>query len=185
MTSVTGPIPAVEPAPAERIELILAHLDRLPTLPAVAARLLSVTTSETSSVGDVVDLIQTDASLTAAVLRLVSRADLGVASDTLTVGRAVSLLGFTAIRHAVLTLQIFETLDSAAGSDQAVEMRRGIWKHNLAVACAAEMIAERALGRAAGAEAFVCGLLHDLGKLALDACAPKSYARVIKRWKQR
>lgn len=68
--------------------------------------------------------------------------------------------------------------------------------HSLAVACAAELLAERLSPRSRGgrsnsatarahkrpapAEAFCCGMLHDIGKLALLAVFPRSYARVIR-----
>jgi HD superfamily phosphohydrolase YqeK len=58
--------------------------------------------------------------------------------------------------------------------------RAGFWRHCLASACAAEMLAER-LGARAWAtpgQAYVAGLLHDLGKLALEALLPRCYARV-------
>lgn len=55
------------------------------------------------------------------------------------------------------------------------------WHHNLAVGVASEMIAgihPDTSGLSAD-EAFVCGLVHDLGKLALDQILPKSFDRVI------
>jgi signal transduction histidine kinase len=68
------------------------------------------------------------------------------------------------------------------------------WKHSLAVGCAARLIAEKRLAHLARTpaarngwplarpeEAFVCGLLHDLGKVVFDACFPRSYGRVIER----
>ena len=53
----------------DRVELILAQLDQLPSPPAVAMRLLNVTTSDDSSLCDVVRIVKSDASLTAAVLQ--------------------------------------------------------------------------------------------------------------------
>lgn len=70
--------------------------------------------------------------------------------------------------------RIGHTIDVAARFS-----RVGFWQHSIAVACAADLIA-----RECGAqefrpeEAFVCGLVHDLGKLALEWVLPKSYARV-------
>ncbi|QDU35310.1 Sensor protein ZraS [Poriferisphaera corsica] len=63
-----------------------------------------------------------------------------------------------------------------AGFDHA-----GFWVHSLAVGVVAELIAKAAGNeRSLSAdEAFVCGLLHDVGKLALDYVLPKSYARVV------
>ena len=88
--------PVATQSPRERVELILHQLEQLPTLPAVAGRLLAVTTSAESCARDVVEIIESDASLTTAILRMVRRADLAVDTQVLTVQRAVTLLGFRA-----------------------------------------------------------------------------------------
>lgn len=179
MTVATQPIPVDAMAGRERAELILSHLDQLPTLPVFVARLLAVTLSEESSARDVIEIIETDAALTAGILRLVRRADLGARSDEMTVARAVSLLGFRAVRNAVLSTQFFGVFSSGGGDEKALADRGELWRHSLGVACLAEAIAQRAQVGCATADAFVCGLLHDIGKIALDACLPKSYSRVI------
>jgi signal transduction histidine kinase/HD-like signal output (HDOD) protein len=179
MTTAMGARPTHQTRSRERVELILSQLDRLPTLPAVAARLLAVTTSNKSSLRDVVQVIESDASLTAGVLRLVRRADLGVRSRGLTVARAVALLGFNAVRNAVLSVQLYETFSQSRDRAKGPDLREGLWQHGIGVACAAEMIGERVGGPDFGAEAFMCGLLHDVGKVALDACLPKGFARVV------
>jgi signal transduction histidine kinase len=112
---------------------------------------------------------------------MVRRADLGVRGKVIPVERAVALLGFTAVRNAALSVQVFDALTPATSDERAEVTRTDLWKHSLAVACAADMLAERLFGRGKGGEAFVCGLLHDVGKIALDACLPKSYARVVEQ----
>lgn len=176
------PSRAVREAPVpERVGLILHHLDQLPTLPAVAARLLELTGSNESCAQDVIEIVESDPSLTAAVLRLVRRADLGVSDRTMTVHRAVVLLGFTVIRNLVLSIHVFDTLTQRERSASTTAHREGIRKHSLAVACVADMLAGHIGPPLVVGEAFVCGLLHDIGKIALDACLPKSYLRVIER----
>jgi len=165
----------------ERVELILGQLDQLPTMPTVVARLLTVAGSDDSSALDLIRIIEPDPSLTACILRMIHRADLGVRSKGMTVARAVTLLGFRAVRNAALSTQFFEALSDGGEDESATARRRGLWKHSLAVGCAAELIAERTGGPGRGGEAFVCGLLHDIGKIALDTCLPKSYARVLDR----
>jgi len=165
------------PGSRERVELILGHLDRLPALPTAVARLLAVTTSEESSAKDVVTVIESDASLTAGILRMVRRAHLGVHERTMTVSRAVTLLGFRTVRNAALSSRFFEALTPEQSDTATAAIRRGLWEHSLGVACAAELIAERMSGAKQAGEAFVCGLLHDIGKIALDVCLPKSYSR--------
>ncbi len=94
------------------------------------------------------------------------------------------LLGFEAVRNAVLAVSVFETFASS-NSHPTQFSREEFWKHSVAVACCAELLTEAihaAHGRDIGftpSEAFVCGLLHDLGKVALDAILPKSFARVV------
>lgn len=164
-------------APArERIQLILNHLDRLPALPGVVARLIAVTSAEDSSARDVVSIIESDAALTAGILRLVRRADLGVRVQSMTVTHAVTMLGMRTVRNAALSSQFFETL-TFHGDEAESNLRAGLWEHSLGVACAAELIAQRIGGTELAGEAFICGLLHDIGKIALDVCLPKSYAK--------
>lgn len=169
----------------KRVELILEQLQELPTLPTVAIRVLEVTGSDESSAADVVRLISSDQSLTARVLQLVHRADLGVRGEVNTVERAVVLLGFAAVRSAVLAISIFETFRPGKANPATQFSREEFWKHSVATACCAELLArelEAAWGRDGGidpAEAFVCGLLHDMGKVALDAVLPKSFSRVV------
>src|SRR3954451_15909936 len=82
----------------KRVELILQQLEELPTLPAIALRVLEATGSEDTSATDVVKLISLDQSLTARILQLVHRSETGVRGNVSTVERAVVLLGFAAVR---------------------------------------------------------------------------------------
>ncbi|MCG3137549.1 MAG: Sensor histidine kinase RcsC [Phycisphaerae bacterium] len=164
---------------SERVDLILNQLDQLPTLPAIAARLLQVISNEESSAHDVVELIESDQALATKVLAMAGKASLAARSVD-TVDKAVVLLGFDAIRHAVLSIKVYEVFAETQPSKHPRQFdRREFWKHALAVACAAHLIAERWPGHIDPEVAFVCGLLHDIGKIALDVCLPKSYDRVI------
>ncbi|HEY7086488.1 MAG TPA: HDOD domain-containing protein, partial [Tepidisphaeraceae bacterium] len=170
----------------KRVELILQQLEELPTLPAIALKVLEVTGREDSSADDVVKLISSDVAMTTRVLQLVHRADLGIRGEVNTVDRAVVLLGFAAIRSAVLAISIFETFRPDKPTTGAGHFsREEFWKHSVAVACCAELLAQElhaTWGRGCGidhSEAFVCGLLHDMGKVALDAVLPKSFSKVV------
>src|SRR4051795_11935543 len=179
----------------KRVELILQQLEELPTLPAVALRVLQVTGDDSSSAKQVVQLISSDPALTARILQLIRRADAGIRGDVTSVDRAVILLGFDAVRAAVLAVSVFQTFGSRQEDDPAKSRfdREEFWKHCLAVACCAELLAEAIEAQAKGtggggraaahgpppchpSDAFICGLLHDLGKVALDAVLPKSFS---------
>jgi len=174
-----------DPLQSKRVELVLQQLEQLPTLPAIALRILELTGDADASFADVISLIESDVSLTARILSLVRRADLGVRGEVTTVERAVKLLGFDAVRHATLAISVFETLGGESAKAGPNFSREQFWKHSVAVACCAELIAlqvksdRKSEGALEPSEAFVCGLLHDLGKVALDAILPKSFSRVI------
>lgn len=173
----------------QNLEIILQQLEALPTLPAVAMKLLRVTGDDSSSAKEVVQLVKSDPSLTGKVLAMCRGVDKGVRHEVVTVDKAVMLLGFDAIRNAVLSIKVFETFgqgEAAAGKAEDAKPtgfdRANFWRHSLAVAVAAELIAARHPEHQKTlnpSEAFVCGLLHDLGKLALDYVLPRSYERVV------
>ncbi len=160
-------------------ELTLAHLDSLPTLAAVAVRLLQVTSDSNSSARDVVSALRGDQSLTAKILSVANSAAMGAREKVPTLDRAVVLLGFKAIRSIALAVKVFEWLaDDEPSRRERSFQRAEFWKHSLAVACAARRLAcQRPQLEIEPEEAFVAGLLHDLGKVALDAVFPKAYER--------
>ncbi len=178
---------AQDPLKEKRVELILQQLEDLPTLPAIALKVLQATGSDEAGAKEVTRLIESDQALTAKILQLVKRADSGVRAEVATVERAVVLLGFEAVRSATLAVTMFQQFptNGGGGGSGAIFSRDAFWKHAVAVACASELLAEEAVktwGRDLKldpAEAFTCGLLHDLGKVALDAVLPKSFAKVV------
>jgi len=174
---------------AARLELILQQLEALPTLPAVATRLLQLTGSDDADARQVIELVESDQALTAKVLSLCRTADKGLTEAVTTVDRAVLLLGFEAIRNAVLSIKVVEVFADEPEQDGGPTTRFSVpafWRHSLAVAIAAEMIASaiRKPAELPPSEAFVCGLLHDVGKLALEHLLPKSYQRVVELTEQ-
>ncbi len=182
--------------PATRqVEIILEKLDALPTLSPVAVRLLSVVSGADAKIDEVVRLIESDPGLTTRILALIRRASHGLGDRVTTVRHATTMLGLEAIQSAVLGLGIYELFEHA-GHEQDRSLSSGaalasisdapsldrvrLWTHLIGVACAAESMARH--NPRCGvkpAEAFLCGLLHDMGKLALDLCLPSSYARVV------
>jgi signal transduction histidine kinase/HD-like signal output (HDOD) protein len=171
----------------KRVELILQQLDELPTLPAVAVRLLELTADDRSSVEEVVSLVSSDPALTARILQLVHRADLGVRGEVNSIQRAVILLGFDAVRSAILAISVFQSFGSLSERRAPHFSRDEFWKHCVATACCAELLAIAIAGQEGAhapgvpdpAEVFICGLLHDIGKIALEAILPKSFTRVV------
>jgi signal transduction histidine kinase/HD-like signal output (HDOD) protein len=188
---------ATESTQSRRIGLILRQVDSLPTLPAIATRLLTLTANEDTNAREVIQLVSSDPTLTAKVLSMCRKSDRGLRDSTMTINKAVVLLGFNAIRNAALSIKVFEVFNTPnTGSKNLISgecsddgqpglkyqfEREDFWRHSLAVGIACELIAAAHPHRSdlPSSEAFVCGLMHDVGKLALDYVLPKSYARVV------
>lgn len=175
------------------LELVLQQIGALPTLPPIAVRVMSLAESGDADLREIASVIESDPALSAKVLALCRRADLGISKSITSVDRAVVMLGLDAVRAAVLSVEVHSVF---AGAIERVEPRdrrvrepassgydrEGLWKHCLAVACASEIIAAAnaaALRPYSPGEAFLAGLLHDLGKVALDAVLPRTYAKVV------
>ncbi|MCH9022832.1 MAG: HDOD domain-containing protein, partial [Planctomycetes bacterium] len=164
----------------KKVELILEQLNCLPTLPSVASRLLQITSQTNTQAEEVVALIESDQSLSSKILFLTTQVSREVNRKAVSsVSKAVVLLGFEAVRNAVLSIKVFETLSGGKGHEQQAFNRTEFWKHSLAVACASRQLVGLFDRKVEPEEAFICGLLHDMGKVALDACLPKSYSRVV------
>jgi putative nucleotidyltransferase with HDIG domain len=172
-----------------KVELVLQQLDSLPTLPVIALRLLSLTGDAEANMHDVVGLVSADQSLTGKILSLASSAATGgkAGGGVTNLHQAIVMLGFETLRNLVLSIKVFEVFQDPAEDEGAASTkgaprpfnRSEFWKHSLAVATLAELLAPRCKPRLNPQDAFVCGLLHDIGKVAFDTAMPKSFARVV------
>lgn len=147
----------------------LAQVRGLPALPMVVSALSRRIGDVTVSAGEIGRLLAHDQALTARVLRLSNSAFYSPREPIRTPDQAVVLLGFGTVRAIVLKASIFSAYD--------VERARPFWLHALGTACAARTVA-RIAGLGRGDDAFVMGLLHDIGKLALDEFLPEWYRPV-------
>lgn len=164
---------------ARQVERIVRQLTSLSTLPAVAARLLSQMSEATFDPAQFAEHIQSDPALTAKVLTLAHREGIVFSGDP-TVVEAVAKLDLSLLREAVISVKVFQVLDVSADSDAARPLpRRQMALHSLAVACCAGQLAELVLPPAQRQTAYLAGLLHDIGKCALDEVMPKSFERMV------
>jgi len=160
-----------------QIKWNVSKLEKLPTLSAVATQLMRLTMDERSDAEQVAAIIETDQSLASKILQLVNSPSYGFSGRVTSIANAESLLGFSTLRTVALSMTVS---DMFAASDGLTAFDRvAFWKHSLACAVCAELIAEQIESRYAR-EAFLTGLFHDIGKIALDTCAREDFDRVIK-----
>ena len=176
-----------EPGKNRRLEMILEQIDALPTLPSVASRLLRISSAADADFRQIIAMIESDPALTARILGLCRKVERAGVDEITTVDRAVVHLGFEAVRAAALSVNVYDVFaaaDTAPNEPRPSTAldRAAFWRYSIATACAAEALANdhrSSPGMPRPTEAFVCGLLHGLGILALEYALPRAYARVL------
>ncbi|MBI5141638.1 MAG: HDOD domain-containing protein [Nitrospirae bacterium] len=161
----------------DEIKRVVRKLDTLPAIPVAATRLLELFSDEDVDLQDVIALVESDQAIAARLLKTVNSAGMGGAEDVGSVSRAVFKLGIDEVRCTLLGVTVSESLIKPLRNRHTGEQEMH-WKHSLACAACAEAIAER-VDKSLRAEAFVAGLLHDIGKLILSECFPDEYKRVM------
>jgi putative nucleotidyltransferase with HDIG domain len=140
----------------------------LPPAPSVYVRLTAALADPDSSVADVADVVSTDPAIVAKLLQLVNSAFFGLGRRISSVREAVSYLGIITIRALVLSTTTF---DSFRTSRRIIGFSSACMReHSLLVAkVAAAIVTDRTRAN----DAFMAGILHDVGKLVLAAHEPE------------
>lgn len=169
-------------ARARHVEMIIERLGMLPTLSTVAQKVLSAGSHDEVDIAELARLIEADPSLTGKVLSMCRRADTGLGDKITSVNRAITLLGLDAVISAMLSIEVFDLLSGEQNATNTGGFDGpGHWRHAIAVASASEMIAQAHKTFDVKPEtAFVAGLLHSIGRVALQITLPDAYARVLR-----
>lgn len=141
----------------------------LPILSAVATRVLALLGEGDPDIKDMERLVRLDPGLTSRILRLANSPIYGGKVEFKSIEQAMVRLGISALKQTVLIAATGEVFD---GKDV---FARNLWDHSIATAVASQTIAER-IDNVLPEEAFVAGMLHDIGKLIIYGQAQKEYA---------
>jgi HD-like signal output (HDOD) protein len=136
----------------------------LPSLPEVALKIRSALADDNVSVSEVSRLIGSDPALAARILKTANSALFYRGSKPITnVQGAVSQLGYRMVRNVAVSFAAQQVF-IGYGSEQLRSYLTGIWQHSVHTAALAHMLA-RVRTRLNPDEAFLAGLLHEVGKL--------------------
>jgi len=136
----------------------------IPTLPTIVFELNQHLENPETSIATVCETIERDQAMALRILKLVNSAFYGFKSKVSDIKNAVVLLGFNAVRNAIVSVSVIKALPKNA-LFQDFEMD-AFWKHSLAVAVTSKNIAQKANGESPD-NCFVGGLLHDVGKVIM------------------
>ncbi|MDD5455675.1 MAG: HDOD domain-containing protein [Candidatus Margulisbacteria bacterium] len=145
-------------------KLVLKAGDLLP-LPITIHELIKITNNPNVSSRDIGKVIEKDQAMTSRVLRLANSVYYGFTQRIRTISHAIVCLGFSKVKSLALTVSTYEILNAAL---EKYAMKEGaLFNHSIAVAIGASTIAEKT-GIKDTEEAYVIGLLHDIGKMVID-----------------
>lgn len=145
---------------------------RLPTMPQILVNLIELCQRDDTGMDALARLIANDAGIASKILTLANSAAYHRGGPKVGLMQGLINLGLDTIKTLVISESVFQTFNAfpnAGGADL-----RGFWKHALTTAILAREIAKK-MGYAQTEEAYLAGLLHDMGRLALLAAAPTEY----------
>lgn len=169
---------------ARQVEYAIGRLDSLSILPCVGSQLFSKLIQGQFSPSMLADIIESDPALTARTLSLINRRGLSLLEESFSLRLALDKLPAHEVRDAVLSVKILPPFDiDNVGDNSFVSLKKGLLLHSLAVACCSKDITQMASPQIDSQLAYCAGLLHDIGKFALDDTMPKSFARIVEEAK--
>jgi len=164
------------PEPATVLDRLAARAGHLYSLPAVAMEVLELTGNPQVDTHALKACIENDPALTAKILRVVNSSLFGLARPVSDLNQALALLGIKPLKMLVLGFSL------PAGLFDEVEsgVLRQYWRHTLTKAVAGRGISE-SLWNIPGDDAFIAGLLQDIGQLLLIQQIGEPYLKLLDR----
>lgn len=153
---------------------VTTRVQQLPSLSPVLHEILHSFADEDVDIETLARKISCDQGLAARVLRVANSAFYGFSSHVSSIGEAMVVLGFHSVRSLVLAAGI---INQFPPSDGKAFDRLAFWRHAIGVGACARVLAAR-LGQNEET-AFTMGVLHDAGRLVLDAYFHDEFEQVL------
>jgi len=148
---------------------------RLPALPQTLVRLLEECSDNNVELPEVASIVARDATIAAKILNLANSAFLGTRARFLSIEQAVIYLGIDTVRNLAISVSVHESF--ADISDTEHFKLPEFWYHSLLTALIAKELAELA-GYDNPAEAYLAGLLHDIGKCLFCTVSGEAFEKL-------
>lgn len=157
----------------EVLERVL-NCRQLPSLPAVAMRVVELTSDQTVSMKALAETIQNDQALSAKILRTVNSSLFGLRKKCSSINQAITFLGMSAVKTLALGFSLVTAIKEASSQFDLKDH----WRRALYTAVAGKNIAAKA-GIGFQEECFLGGLLQDVGMIVLLQTLGDEYAAVV------
>ena len=156
---------------------VVKRIDEISTLPQVALRVMEIANDPDSGAVDLKEVMESDAALSARVLRCVNSSAYATRSKVTNLQQAVAYLGLNQVRNLAMTASVSELFktDETIGTYRRAEL----WRHLVSVGICARLIAMRRKFQDFE-DAFLAGLLHDIGIVLEDQHVHDVFCRMIR-----
>ncbi len=149
---------------SERVAKLVSEIDDIPPMSQVVSRVLQLLSDPTKSMTDLAAVLSEDQAMVARIIRVSNSALYRGVQEVRSLGNALSRLGLKAVRSILLSSATKDLLISEKSSGSM--WNRILWQHAKESAMASRRIAER-MKYPDPEEAFVGGMLHDMGKIVI------------------
>jgi putative nucleotidyltransferase with HDIG domain len=156
---------------------LVSCMERVPSMPRLYVEIVEKLENPEVGLDVIGDIIAKDLGMTAKILKLVNSSFFGLAREISSPAEAVSQVGPEMIKSLVLSIHAFSQFGTTTTGGLSIE---ALWRHSQNTARLAQAIARMEDSEQKIVdEAFVGGLLHDIGKLVLASNFPGDYTRII------
>jgi len=179
--SVMAPLPTEtgdSRGSSEKLKNIIMTTRDLPAMPQVASKVLELSSDPNTSALQLQQIIADDQAMTARILKIANSAMYSCSRKVKTLTEAIVMLGFNSIRSLVVTSaarNLYNTRKSTTGLKE-----RLLWEHSIGVAFACRLLVQERIPGLAE-EAFLAGLMHDIGKLVLNLRVPEEFDEIVQQ----
>ncbi len=151
---------------------VVKKFKSMKTVPAVATRLVAMIEHDNSSLQEFEKIIKMDPILVLRLLKLVNSAYFSLRIQISSISEAVAYVGIENLRN-LLILDAIKNLFSKSSSSEKFS-RNALWLHSSVTSICCQMVSERIFVQK-GEDAFICGLLHDIGLIVENQTMPDKF----------
>jgi putative nucleotidyltransferase with HDIG domain len=138
----------------------IREISHIATLPEITLKIVELVENPKSTAQDLHKIIANDPALCARILKVVNSSFYGLPGQIGSINRAIVMLGLNAVKNIAIAASLAKLF---RGGDLTPSFSaRALWIHSVSTAAAAKMLTDR-LGFAFSDEAFLSGLMHDIG----------------------
>ncbi|MBF0102188.1 MAG: HDOD domain-containing protein [Desulfobacterales bacterium] len=158
---------------------LLKNFKNLKTLPHIGLQLTALLSDDNTTIHQIEELIRLDPTLILRLLRLVNSPYYGLREKVTSISQAIVFIGMKNLRNMVVVEALRDIYKNSV--ENQIFSRTKLWMHCAVVSISSQMISERVFNKK-GEDAFLCGILHDIGMIVEDQIVPNMFIKVCESY---